>query len=149
MFSLVHKYVSSILGTYQFIEDFYIVKDYFLVQTQISGSNFFEFAKKSKYNKPVKEVALDNLIFLVNDIHKCGYKIVDISPTNFIYSEDGDLTLIDLELITDVNNSIRRAKTELMVNPDIDLSISTIQQDYFSVCMMSFAILTGKILTIF
>ncbi|ADI70079.1 TPA: serine/threonine protein kinase [Streptococcus pneumoniae] len=68
-------------------DEFYIVDDYFLVQEQVDGLNFEEFIRETEYSLNIREKSLDNIVNIVNDIHKLGYKIVDIAPTNFIYTK--------------------------------------------------------------
>ncbi|HES9611564.1 TPA: serine/threonine protein kinase, partial [Streptococcus pneumoniae] len=72
--------------TTNLIDEFYIVDDYFLVQEQVDGLNFEEFIRETEYSLNIREKSLDNIVNIVNDIHKLGYKIVDIAPTNFIYT---------------------------------------------------------------
>lgn len=62
--------------------------DYFLVQEQVDGLNFEEFIRETEYSLNIREKSLDNIVNIVNDIHKLGYKIVDIAPTNFIYTKN-------------------------------------------------------------
>ncbi|WP_257885184.1 hypothetical protein, partial [Streptococcus pneumoniae] len=69
--------------TTNLIDEFYIVDDYFLVQEQVDGLNFEEFIRETEYSLNIREKSLDNIVNIVNDIHKLGYKIVDIAPTNF------------------------------------------------------------------
>lgn len=118
-----------------------------MVQQYIDGLNFADFIQKTQNCFSIRETAIENLIYLVNDIHGLGYKIVDMSPSNFIYSEKGDVTLIDLEMVSPVEKQTRSAKTPMMLNPDTDLTISSIQQDYFSLAVIGFSILTGDILS--
>lgn len=73
--------------TTNLIDEFYIVDDYFLVQEQVDGLNFEEFIRETEYSLNIREKSLDNIVNIVNDIHKLGYKIVDIAPTNFIYTK--------------------------------------------------------------
>lgn len=130
--------------TAKFIDEFYVLQDYFAVQSFIEGDNFFEIVKK--YPISVREAVVNQLVDIVDDIHQSGFKIVDLSPTNFLYS-DGIVKLIDLENIVPIEEEARRVKTPFMVNLDSDLSISMIQQDYFSLCMVSFALFTGNVLS--
>ncbi|HGR9070043.1 serine/threonine-protein kinase [Streptococcus pneumoniae] len=74
--------------TTNLIDEFYIVDDYFLVQEQVDGLNFEEFIRETEYSLNIREKSLDNIVNIVNDIHKLGYKIVDIAPTNFIYTKN-------------------------------------------------------------
>lgn len=133
--------------TTNLIDEFYIVDDYFLVQEQVDGLNFEEFIRETEYSLNIREKSLDNIVNIVNDIHKLGYKIVDIAPTNFIYTKKGDITLIDLETMTPIKDKVRRVKTPMMVNPDTDLTISSVQQDYFSLALIGFSLLTGDFLS--
>lgn len=133
--------------TTNLIDEFYIVDDYFLVQEQVDGLNFEEFIQETEHSLNIREKSLDNIVNIVNDIHKLGYKIVDIAPTNFIYTTKGDITLIDLETMTPIKDKVRRVKTPMMVNPDTDLTISSVQQDYFSLALIGFSLLTGDLLS--
>lgn len=69
-------------------DEFYIMDDYFLVQEQVDGLNFEEFIRETEHSLNIREKTLDNIVNIVNDIHKLGYKIVDIAPTNFIYTKN-------------------------------------------------------------
>ncbi|HGS0933477.1 TPA: lanthionine synthetase, partial [Streptococcus pneumoniae] len=71
---------------------------------------------------------------------------VDISPTNFILDDFGRVRLIDLENFTNKNNTVRRAATKFMINTDCPSKICTIQQDYFALAMLSFAIMREHVL---
>lgn len=40
--------------------------------------------------------------------------------------------------MTPIKDKVRRVKTPMMVNPDTDLTISSVQQDYFSLALIGF-----------
>ncbi|CIW07094.1 serine/threonine protein kinase [Streptococcus pneumoniae] len=46
--------------------------DYFLVQEQVDGLNFEEFIRETEYSLNIREKSLDNIVNIVNDIHKLG-----------------------------------------------------------------------------
>lgn len=140
------KKLASKLFTANYVEEFYTSGDYFVVQSYIDGINLFELSKDKKIAKETKLKIIDQLVDIINNIHQDGYKLVDLSPSNFLYSNTGNVTLVDLENVTICNDTIRRVKTFNMVNPDEDLSKSSVQQDYFSLCMIGFVLLTGQIL---
>ena len=133
--------------TTNLIDEFYIVDDYFIVQEMVDGLNFEEFIKETEANENIREKSLNNIVDIVNDVHELGYKLVDIGPTNFIYTKKGDVILIDLEALTPIEDKVRRIKTPMMVNPDTDLTTSSVQQDYFSLALIGFFLLTGDFLS--
>ncbi|HHK6796895.1 TPA: lanthionine synthetase, partial [Streptococcus pneumoniae] len=49
--------------------------------------------------------------------------------------------------MTPIKDKVRRVKTPMMVNPDTDLTISSVQQDYFSLALIGFSLLTGDFLS--
>lgn len=128
--------------TTDLIEEFYVNEDYFVVQKFIPGYNFFDL----KNIDIEKNVIINNIIDIINDIHAEGYLAVDISPTNFILDDFGRVRLIDLENFTNKNNTVRRAATKFMINTDCPSKICTIQQDYFALAMLSFAIMREHVL---
>lgn len=136
---------NSMSYTADYIEDFYEAGDYFVVQTYLSGLSFSEFSDISVDSKVLGEQLVDNLVSIVNDINGLGYYLLDLSPNNLIYLETGKIYLIDLENIVD-NNAKRRVETPFMVNPDKKKESNLFQQGCFSLCMTSFAILTGNVL---
>ena len=140
------KILDSQLYTANFIDEFEVDGDYFVVQSFIEGYSYFDLIGEERFSYRTKLKLIDNLISIVNSIHSLGYKIVDLSPTNFIYREDGSIFLIDLENVSLIKDVRRYVKTPFMVNPDNDLSESSINQDYFAVAMTSFAILVGRTL---
>ena len=140
------KTLGSQLYTANFIDEFEVDGDYFVIQSFIEGYSYFDLIGKDRLTYRTKLKLIDNLISIVNSIHSLGYKIVDLSPTNFIYREDGSIFLIDLENVSPIKDVRRYIKTPFMVNPDNDLSASSINQDYFAVAMTSFAILVGRTL---
>ncbi|MDG4515319.1 lanthionine synthetase [Streptococcus suis] len=140
------KYFTNKKYTANFLDEFEINGDNFLVQSYIEGLNYYDFVQQDVPMK-IKEQIVDKIVAIINNIHSEGYKLVDISPSNFIYRIDGSVHLIDLENITHSSNEIRRVKTPFMVNPDNDLSHSSFYQDYFSLAMLAFSILSGQVMS--
>lgn len=132
--------------TADYVDDFYVDGNYFLVQTEIAGNNFFELVLEKGISARQKEEYIRNIIQIVNELHRSGYWLIDLSPTNFIYRENGQVILIDLENISKEKNPVRRVQTPGMLNQDKDLSVATIQQDYFALGMVALAILLGHVL---
>lgn len=134
--------------TANYVDDFYLEGNYFLVQTEISGKNFFEIALRNGVSTKQKEQYIQNIVQIINELHREGYLLVDLSPTNFIYKENGQVSLIDLENISNEKAPVRRVQTPGMLNQDTDLSIANIQQDYFALGMVAIAILIGHVLPV-
>lgn len=86
--------------TANYVDDFYLEGNYFLVQTEISGKNFFEIALRNGVSTKQKEQYIQNIVQIINELHREGCLLVDLSPTNFIYKENGQVSLIDLENIS-------------------------------------------------
>ncbi|MGT2716347.1 class III lanthionine synthetase LanKC N-terminal domain-containing protein [Streptococcus respiraculi] len=132
--------------TVAFLDKFEVFEDTFLIQSYIDGLTYYELVHEN-ISLELKIKIIDNIVDIVNDLHYSGYKLVDMSPSNFIYRLDGRVFLIDLENVTHMTNNERRVKTPFMVNPDEDLTKSSIEQDYFALAMVSFSLLTGQVLT--
>lgn len=132
--------------TGQFIEDFYVLDDYFIVQKYIEGENLLEFFNKREVSSDVRINIINELVVILNDLHSHGYKIMDLSPSNFLYSEKSGLVLIDLESVVSIEDKTRNVKTKFFINPDKDLKENGIEQEYFALCMIGYFVFTGKVL---
>lgn len=136
------KQLESKKFTAKLVDEFYAAGDYFIVQTYINGISNKVFSDAKYISKFAREKFVNQLVSIVNEIHKEGLAIVDLAPGNLIYSM-WQLYLIDLENVTHIDSKKRRVETPFMINPDSKKSDSLLQQDYFSLSMVSFAILTG------
>ncbi|HEV1166174.1 TPA: protein kinase family protein, partial [Streptococcus pneumoniae] len=127
-----------------FIEDFYISDDYFVVQDFIDGVDLLNFLKQSNIDTNKRIGIMNKIVDILNDIHSEGYKIGDLSPSNFLYSsKTDDVFLIDLENLEPITTTVRNVHTPFFVNPDVDLKQSTIGQVYFALCMLGYSIFTS------
>lgn len=130
--------------TGSFFEEFYILDDYFVVQKYIEGKNLLKYFDMYPINTEERIEILNELVFIINDIHAHGFKVVDLSPSNFLYNKKYGLVLIDLENIVSIDKIRRYVHTPYYVNPDTDLTKCNIGQEYFALCMISYLIFTGK-----
>lgn len=143
----IMKKLESKNYTPKFVEDFYYFDDYFLVQTLIEAEKIEKISKTNHQNNKFREPLVDKLVAILNELHTEGYRIMDLSPSNLLYDFEDNLFLVDLENIVDFDKVDRHIHTPFMVNNDTLKETSLLQQDYFALCMISFLILTGNILT--
>ena len=55
---------------------------------------------------------MNKIVDILNDIHSEGYKIGDLSPSNFLYSsKTDDVFLIDLENLEPIMTTVRNVHT--------------------------------------
>lgn len=109
--------LSKISGIPKYVEDFYFDGSYFLVEEYIENSvtllEYFENNNILKIDimdigklKIISQNILDKILKiknLIKQVNDKGYLLEDISPVNFIISNE-QVYFIDLELCTDIKN---------------------------------------------
>lgn len=139
------KFSSYNFGS-NYIDEFYIEKDYFMVQEFIEGNNLLNFVKNIEYSEFDIIKIINQIVKIINTFHLNGYKLVDLSPGNIIITDDIEVKIIDLEHVSKLENNERDAFTKYFFDKDIDINISTKLQDIFSLMMISFLLYTKNIL---
>lgn len=80
-------------------------------------------------------------------VHEAGLVLRDLSPTNVLVDDDGDVRLVDLELATAVGDVARRSGTPAYQAPEHhtgdDRVPATVAEDLYSLGCLLFLIATG------
>ncbi|KRK07187.1 hypothetical protein FC52_GL001073 [Lactobacillus pasteurii DSM 23907 = CRBIP 24.76] len=153
--NLLNTELSSILNLPDFIDDFYIGKDYFLAEKFVNGISLRDYSAKLGITKPKKIVTtLDlqkvrmifcNLKKLIKELHSRGYVFGDVSPDNFIVDDELNIHAIDIESVHKIGmgEPYLNLKTELFA-PVSEEKFSELEADNYKLGMSMFWILTQK-----
>ncbi|MFI7601324.1 class IV lanthionine synthetase LanL [Actinoplanes sp. NPDC049681] len=113
--------------TARLVETFEQQGDLFLVQELVTGATLRQWATQNcvlddgaTWGPPpaVVDRLADGLLDLVDAVHREGLVLRDLNPNNVMVTDDVDLRLIDLELVTPVGEPATRAFTPGYAAPE-------------------------------
>ena len=152
---LQNELLSKTLNFPKYVDSFYSGRNYFLVESFEDGVTLKDwsytfsiahpgpatnvhFSEAKRLTKILKEI-----IRVINTLHETGYTMSDISPDNFLITEDDKVVLIDAESIHKVNSKKVEIQTPLF-NTGVKQSWSAFRKDFYRLGMAMFWVLTRK-----
>jgi len=154
----LHLALQDKIKTPRFLGSFEESGNFYLVLEFIRGVPFYK--KLKKYNKEIRTLAqqennqfislLDNLLeisIILQTLHANKYVHRDITPSNFLITNNGHVYIIDLELAYSLANDLAapfQLGTYGYMSPQqVATKLPTVQDDIFSFGAVIFEVITG------